>query len=134
MDHALEIANLKARYCAASDMCTHDDAGARALFDQLFADDFTGDYGMMQFANSSALVDFMSNAIGGGSDWMIHMLHSPLIVVNGSEAAGDWTISALSKKKGEDGVQHVVGRYSDAFRLTEKGWRISRICFVRQEL
>lgn len=134
MNHALEIANLKARYCAASDMCTHDEPAARVIFDTLFTDDFTGDYGMVQFANSAALADFMSQAIGGGSEWMYHMLHSPLIEINGTEATGDWVVSALSKKRDDGQIQQILGRYSDTFRLTESGWKISRITFNRQEL
>lgn len=134
MDHATEIANLKARYCLASDMCTHDEPAAREIFATLFTDDFTGDYGMVEFANSAALGDFMAQAIGGGSEWMVHMLHSPLIQINGTEATGDWTVSATSKKRADGELQQILGRYSDKFRLTDKGWRISRITFNRQEL
>lgn len=134
MDHAQEIANLKARYCAASDLSATDEAAARAAFaDAIFADPFSSDYGMAQFADAQSMTDFMCKAIGGGSDWMIHMLHSPRIVVDGDAATGDWTVLVHSRRSGSGEKMEIIGRYADEFVLTPAGWRISRITFARQE-
>ena len=133
MDHAQDIANLKARYCAASDLSAENETAARVAFENIFADTFSSDYGMAQFADAQAMVDFMCKAIGGGSDWMIHMLHSPRIVVTGDTATGDWTVLVHSMRSGTGEKMEIIGRYSDEFVLTPDGWRISRINFVRQE-
>ncbi|MCX7283208.1 MAG: nuclear transport factor 2 family protein [Novosphingobium sp.] len=132
MNDALEIANLKARYCASSDKSSHDPDGATAELSGYFLPDATADYGFVQFDSPDKLAGFMVNAIGGGSEWMIHMLGSPRIEVAGDEATGDWTISVHSKRR--DGEQMlVVGRYSDRFRKTAEGWRIAHVGFTRYE-
>ncbi|MFD2430197.1 hypothetical protein ACFSUK_22940 [Sphingobium scionense] len=43
---AMAIANLKARYCAAADLAAQAPDRARALFADIFTDDFVGDYGL----------------------------------------------------------------------------------------
>lgn len=132
MNDALEIANLKARYCAAGDSAPHDAAGAAAALAACFVADATADYGFIQFDAPEKLIEFMGSAVGGGSQWMIHMLGSPNIVVDGDAATGDWTIAVHSKKN--DGEQMlIVGRYASRFKRTADGWKISRIKFMRYE-
>ncbi len=127
-DDALAIANLKARYCAAADLSATDLATARAQLSTVFTPDFYGDYGMATFDGPEAMADFLCAAIGGNSAWMIHFLTSPKIDVQGEQATGDWAVIVHSKRR--DGQRmEVVGRYSDEFRRTANGWRISRITF-----
>tara|TARA_R110000824_G_scaffold169109_6_gene346151 strand:- start:120 stop:524 length:405 start_codon:yes stop_codon:yes gene_type:complete len=130
---ALEIANLKARYCLAADTSTSDQAGAREMFGTLFTEDFVGDYGFGMLEGPEAIADFMVTAIGGGSEWMIHALGSPIIEIDGDSATGDWTIQVESRRREGAGLMTVVGRYSDIFRRTDKGWRIAGIKFTRFE-
>ena len=132
MNDALEIANLKARYCAAGDSAPHDPAGSASGLRDCFVADATADYGFIQFANPEALIDFMGNAVGGGSEWMIHMLGSPNIVVAGDAATGEWTIAVHSKTRAGEAMQ-VVGRYADRFVRTPEGWRISHLKFDRYQ-
>ena len=96
---ALEIANLKARYCLAADTSTSDQAGAREMFGALFTEDFVGDYGFGMLEGPKAIADFMVTAIGGGSEWMIHALGSPIIEIDGDSATGDWTIQVESRRR-----------------------------------
>lgn len=133
MNDALEIANLKALYCLAADTSCHDQAGALAMFDGLFTEDFVGDYGFKVMHGEAEIAAFMIQAIGGGSEWMVHSLGSPRIVVDGDAATGDWTISVESRRKEGAGLMSVVGRYSDTFRRTADGWRIASIRFERYE-
>lgn len=127
-DAALSIANLKARYCAAADQCAHDPTGGRAVFADLFTADVVADYGYGSLNGTPAIAAFLATAIAGESEWMVHMLGSPIIAVNGRDATGDWTIKVLSKRR--DGTaMAVIGRYSDGFRLTADGWRISKVAF-----
>jgi hypothetical protein len=130
-EHALAIANLKARYCRAADTAAEDANAARAMFADIFTEDFVGDYGYGPLTGPGAITDFLCDAIAGGSLWMIHMLHSPRIEIDGSHAIGDWVVSAHSRRRGSDELSVVLGRYSDVFRLTPDGWRIARIVFWR---
>lgn len=132
MNDALEIANLKARYCAAGDSAPHDVEGAAKGLAACFVADATADYGFIQFDGPEKLIEFMGSAVGGGSEWMIHMLGSPQIEVAGDKAIGSWTIAVHSKKN--DGEQMlIVGRYADRFVRTSAGWKISHIKFDRYE-
>ena len=130
---ALAIANLKARYCAAADLAAQAPDRARALFADIFTDDFVGDYGLAPLLGAAAIIDFLCTAIAGNSQWVLHMLHSPRIEVQGDEATGDWTVFVQLKRRDGGAVDTVMGRYSDHFRLTPSGWRIARVAFVRVE-
>ena len=132
MIDALEIANLKARYCAAGDSAPHDPEAAANRLRACFVADATADYGFIQFANPEALIEFMGKAVGGGSEWMIHMLGSPNIEVAGDDATGEWTVAVHSKTRAGEAMQ-VVGRYADRFRRTAEGWQISHIKFDRYQ-
>jgi hypothetical protein len=130
---ALAIANLKARYCMAADMAAQDGTAARSLFWGLFTDDFIGNYGDAPIVGASAITVFLCTAIAGGSRWMIHMLHSPLIHIDGDRARGDWTVLVHSRRRDTGAMMQVLGRYSDAFIRTKDGWRLSAVTFTRPE-
>lgn len=130
-DQALAIANLKARYCAAADLAASDQDQARRLFGDIFATDFVGDYGFGPLDGAQAIIDFLCTAIASGSLWMIHMLHSPCIRVDGDHATGDWTVLGYMKRRETGAVDSIMGRYSDRFRHTPRGWRIDAVTFTR---
>ena len=132
MSDALEIANLKARYCAAGDSAPHDAEGAAAGLAACFVPDATADYGFIQFDAPEKLIEFMGSAVGGGSQWMIHMLGSPQIEIDGDNATGEWTVAVHSKTRAGEQML-IVGRYADRFVRTADGWRISHIKFDRYE-
>jgi hypothetical protein len=128
-DAALQIANLKARYCAAADLFPSDPVTARRELLDCLTSDFSGDYGVAQFSGPEQIADFLQTAVGGGSEWMVHHLTSPRIVVEGASAVGDWAIVVHSKRRDSGERMEVVGRYSDRFQMTEGGWRIAAIRF-----
>ncbi len=130
-DDALAIANVKARYCAASDLSPTDAAAALAGFREVFTDDVIGDYGFRVFDGFDELTGFMTTAVAGTSEWMLHMLHTPNIVIDGDRATGDWTVSSQMKRREGGQIDTVIGRYSDEFIRTANGWKISRVGFAR---
>lgn len=132
-DDATEIANLKASYCLAADVSASNEAAARAMFADLFTEDSTGDYGFGTMEGPQAIADFLCQAISAGSEWMLHMLGSPRIEVDGDTATGNWTIQVESRRRKGERMMKVVGRYSDTFRKTKTGWRIASITFFRLE-
>lgn len=132
-DDALAIANLKAAYCRAADMAPQYPDAARSMFSGLFTEDFIGDYGFKVMHGEREIAEFMIEAVGGGSEWMIHALGSPSIRVDGETALAGWTITVDSRRRDGGGLMRIVGRYSDAFRKSADGWRIASIAFERYE-
>jgi hypothetical protein len=130
-DDAVEIANVKSRYCAASDLCPTDVVAALAGFRTAFTDDVVGDYGFRTFHGFDELTGFMTTAVAGNSEWMAHMLHTPRIIVDGDTATGDWTVMAHMKRREGGAIDTVLGRYSDDLRRTPNGWRIAKVTFTR---
>jgi hypothetical protein len=131
MDDALQIANVKARYCAASDKTPGDAAAALAGFRDVFTDDVVGDYGFRIFNGFDELTGFMCTMVAGNSEWMLHMLHTPCITVDGDRAKGDWTVSSQMKRREGGQIDTVLGRYSDEFVRSADGWKICRVGFER---
>jgi hypothetical protein len=123
------IANLKSLYCATADLGVEEPEAARSQFAGLFTADFSGDFGMMTFENGEAITDFLTTVVAQSAEWMVHMLGSPRIIVDGDTATGDWTVLVWSRRVGGGEPMRVIGRYSDSFRRTADGWRISRIGF-----
>lgn len=127
--HAIQ--NLKARYCATADRSAHDPDGARRAFHTLFAADVVADYGFGVLAGADAAAEFMCTAVPGNSEWMLHMLHTPLIEVQGDTALGQWTVAVQSKRRDGGTIDEIAGRYADGFRLTAEGWRIAEVRFTQ---
>lgn len=130
-EDALAIANVKALYCAASDKSPIDAAASLAGFREVFTDDVVGDYGFRVFDGFDELTGFMTTAVAGNSEWMLHMLHTPNITVDGDRATGDWTVFSQMKRREGGQIDTVIGRYSDEFIRTDGGWKICRVGFVR---
>ena len=132
-EQALAIQNLKANYCFAADLSAQEPDRAREIFAEIFSDDFVGDYGFSPLEGSKAITDFLCTAIAAKSEWMVHMLHSPRIDIQGENATGEWTVMGHMKRRDSGQVETVLGRYSDMFRLTPEGWRITRVKFQRMQ-
>ena len=131
-DDVVAIQNVKALYCAAVDRLSDDQTGVEEGFRRIFLPDVTADYGAEPLLGADALADFLGAALVANSEWRIHMLHSPLITVDGDRATGDWTVMVYLKRPGDAPVDMVLGRYSDAFQRTADGWRIAGVRFTRQ--
>ena len=131
-DDVVAIANVKALYCAAVDRLSEDEAGARDALRAIFLPEVTADYGYDPLSGAEDLIAFLRDAIAGNSEWRTHMLHTPLVVVDGDNATGDWTVMVHLKRRDGGPVDLVLGRYSDSFRRTPEGWRIAHVRFSRQ--
>ena len=126
------IAAIKARYCTAVDLCATDPEAARGVMAPLFGTDAEADYGAGPVIGPHAIVAFLAANIAVNSEWMLHMLHTPLIVVEGDAARGDWTIMVHCKRRSSAATDVIVGRYADTFRRGADGaWRIVQVRFQR---
>ena len=131
-DDVVAIQNTKALYCTTVDRITDDKAGVAEDFGRIFLPDVVAEYGAGPVPGADAVTDFLSNALVANSLWRIHMLHTPLIKINGDTATGDWTVMVYLQRPGDSQMEMVLGRYSDTFRRTADGWRIARVRFVQQ--
>lgn len=127
------IQNLKARYCAAADLSAQDPERARAAFADILAEDVEGDYGVAAFQGRDALVEFLCTAIAGNSEWLLHMLHSPLIEIGAARATAEWTVMVHLKRRSGGRLDVVIGRYSDEFVRVDGRWWLSKVRFLRLE-
>lgn len=133
MDDFDQIQNLKARYCAAADSATEDREAALARLLDLFTQDAVADYGFGVIEGRDAVGAFTSETIGGGSAWMIHNIHTPLIETDGDRATGSWTVNVRMKRAETGKIDFVFGRYVDAFRRIDGEWKIAAVRFTRYE-
>jgi hypothetical protein len=113
------------------DQLTSDPAAARATLSDVFLPDAVGHYGPPPIHGLDALVTFLCDAIAGNSEWRVHMIHTPLIQVDGDTATGAWTLM-VHLKRPDGPVDILLGRYSDEFIRTPDGWRIASVRFLRQ--
>ncbi|MEO6248231.1 MAG: nuclear transport factor 2 family protein [Sphingomicrobium sp.] len=130
-DHVHAIQNLKAQYCQTIDRAAGDADGVRDAFVALFLTDVAADYGHGTMVGAAQLSDFLCSAIAQSSEWAMHMIHTPLINVEGDRATGQWTVMTHLKRRETGQVDVVLGRYVDGFRLTAEGWRIASVTFSR---
>lgn len=131
-DDCVAIQNVKARYCYAVDRLAEDPEAARKVLDEVFLPDAVGYYGTDPVRGADALTEFLCVAIAANSEWRVHMIHSPLIEVDGDTATAGWTLMVHLKRRG-GAVDILLGRYADSFRRTPDGWRIASVRFERQE-
>lgn len=127
------IQNLKAHYCRAVDGFPDDRDAAHADLSTLLVDDVVADYGFGDISGKIAVVDFLAEQIAGGSIWILHNVHSPLITLADGHAFGEWTVNARMKRSQTGAVDTVSGRYSDEFSFRSGEWKVTRIRFHRYE-
>ena len=107
----LEIQHLKAVYCFAADMVTHDPAKAKDILQSIFMPEARADYGAAICEGRDALVGYLVNTISEMEDWLLHGLQTPLIDIDGDKASGKWVIMVQNKQKHLPGKEMLVGRY-----------------------
>lgn len=123
----VEIQKVKARYCLGVDLLPTDAvAGEKELHD-IFAEDVMADYGSGPLEGRRAVLDFLVPALSATRTWLWHAIHTPLIDLDGDTARGRWTIVAMMREREDGPTGTVVGRYDDAFRRDEKGWKIAAV-------
>jgi ketosteroid isomerase-like protein len=128
----LELQAVKAAYCESADSCVTDAPGASRRFAELFTPDVAADYGFGPLSGCKAVTEFLVNAIAGNNAGLWHALHTPRIEVDGDTAVGRWTVMAKTRPKGAAQFETVFGRYTDEFRRTPQGWRISSVRFIQE--
>ena len=120
------IKELKARYCYLVDSRDWDAWAA------LFTEDAQGTF--VGFGTADGRAGFLKYAhevIGPQFPFLVHMVHNPIIEVNGDEALGRWYFdvpcvsSAESEAFGGGKAGWLQGMYDERYRRTADQWLIS---------
>ncbi|WP_022673837.1 nuclear transport factor 2 family protein [Novosphingopyxis baekryungensis] len=127
------LQNVKASYCRAVDALPDDRAHAMADLRSLMMDAVVADYGSGAINGAEDVIQFLAEQIVGGSEWMLHMVHSPCITVTDAAAEGLWTVQVQMKRRGTGALDSVIGRYADQFCRQDGLWKFARIEFRRCE-
>jgi SnoaL-like domain len=130
----LEIQGLKALYYEILDSARLDRAKSDARLREIVADDVKLDHGPAGevTGKDQVVTHLMDSCVK--PEWLMHTLHSPRVEVNGDIATGYWTGNG-SARFHESKVLHTsANRVRAEFRRTPKGWRITLLCNVFEDL
>ena len=119
------IKRLKARYCHLVDSRSWDELAT------LWTDDATCDYGFFgKYSGPDEIVTrFFRELVSSTSSFMAHMVHNPVIDVEGDSASGAWYLTAQTTIQPANQAVWVMGIYRDRFRRVEGEWKIESIQF-----
>lgn len=112
-----DVLNRYARACDSRDW---------SLFDDVFAEDASVDYGgVYRLDGRDKVVDLIRSMLGGCGPTQ-HLLGNVDIAVHGNEACSACYVRAVHAGQGETSevFYEVWAEYRDALRLTDTGWRI----------
>lgn len=129
-DDRREIEQLKYRYLRAVD--TRD----WAAFADTVTDDVQAAYGSkvggkaLTFTGRTALIDYLSGAMPPTMATE-HRVDHPMIEVDGDEATGTWYLQDRVMLPEYDVLIIGAAFYSDTYRRTAEGWRISATGYER---
>jgi hypothetical protein len=127
-----DIRQLKYTYARLVDKMLeqHTPAEEQALAD-LFLPDAVADFGarLGVIEGRAAIKKLFTETLPSGRAWVMHLIASPLLQVDGDRARGEWMVMALTETKQGAARSTVVGRYVDDYVRTPAGWRIQRQLF-----
>lgn len=115
------IRELRARYCYRIDARAYDD------FADLFTDDAQLDFGPVgTFEGRDEVREFAADVVGAEHPFLAHMVHNPIIHVDGDEATGRWYFEVpCTFSDGNAGW--IQGTYHDEYRREDGEWLIAAI-------
>lgn len=119
------LKTLKARYCHLVDARQWEELA------QLFVEDAVCDYGFFgTFTGRKNIIEgFFKGAVSAASSFMVHMVHNPVIEVNGDRATAKWYLTAQTTHKPSGQAVWAMGIYDDCFLRGDVGWQISSLTF-----
>ena len=119
------IKTLKARYCHLVD-------GRRwAELAELWTEDAVCDYGFFGAYNGRDEIvhTFFEGLVDAAASFMCHMVHNPLIELQGDNAKGAWYLTSQTTNQPSNRAIWVMGIYRDEFERIDGSWMISAIRF-----
>lgn len=120
------IKELKHRYVVRLDALISNPDAIDEFVD-LFVADLEVEYDTYgAFSTKETLTVFLRTVIAPAFSWGFHTVHNPRIVVDGSVASAEWSLTAHAVHEGGTAVVPVYGRYVDHYVRTGDGWKIKK--------
>ena len=124
-----EIKNLKATYCYLCDAGLGDPKNRDELIAH-FTEDAKVDFGLgegSQFEGPDGLKIFFGEVVPGSVSFCIHMVHNPIIKVDGDKATGRWYYEAPTTDMATGEAQWMMGTYIEEYVRENNQWKFSSI-------
>lgn len=120
-----EIKQLKAKYCHLVDAMRWDELA------ELFTKDAWCDYGFFgrYEGRENVVRGFFKGAVAAASSFMVHMIHNPVVELDGDRASGQWYLTAQTTNQPSNRAVWVMGIYKDQFSRIDGRWRIASLEF-----
>jgi len=123
------IRKLKATYCYLCDAGLGDPKNRAELISH-FAADATVDFGLgpaSQFAGPEGLEIFFGQVVTGAVSFCMHMVHNPIIEVDGDRATGKWYYEAPTTDTTTNRAQWMAGTYEEEYVRQGGEWKFASI-------
>ena len=124
-----EIKKLKATYCYLCDAGLGDPKNRDELISH-FTKEAKVDFGLgegSQFEGPDGLKLFFGGVVPGSVSFCIHMVHNPIIEVNGDRATGRWYYEAPTTDMATGDAQWMMGTYFEEYVRENNEWKFSSI-------
>ena len=117
------LKQLKARYCHLVDAADWD------ALDTLWTEDAVCDYGFFGcYKGRTEIMDrFFRNLVSNAAPFSAHMVHNPLIEVQGDRASSCWYLTAQTTLQAQNQAIWVMGIYHDEHQRVGNDWKISSL-------
>ncbi len=123
------IKKLKATYCYLCDAGLADERVCDELLSH-FCDDASVDFGMgstSQYEGKAALKTFFGTVVPAAVSFCMHMVHNPIIDVQGDRATGKWYYEAPTTDAATNSAQWMTGIYEEEYVRENGVWKFASI-------
>lgn len=123
------IKKLKATYCYLCDAGLDNERNLNELIAH-FAENARVDFGLgpaSQFTGREGLKVFFGEVVPGAVSFCMHMVHNPIIDVNGDKAAGRWYYEVPATDASTNRAQWMAGIYEEEYVRENGEWKFSSI-------
>jgi hypothetical protein len=119
------IKTLKSRYCHLVDARRWKELA------ELWTEDAVCDYGFFgTYSGPDEIVNtFFAELVDASSSFCVHMIHNPLIEIDGDSAKGSWYLTSQTTNQPSNRAVWVMGIYRDEFKRIDGSWKISSLQF-----
>lgn len=116
-----DIKQLKSRYCHHVDTANWDE------LDKLWTEDALCDYAFFGSykGREDIMGTFFRGLVANASSFNAHMLHNPVIEVDGDNALAKWYVTAHTTVQPLNQAVLMLGVYDDQYQRVDGIWKIS---------
>ena len=114
-----EIKKLKGRFCFLLDT-----GGKWEELVNMFTEDGVGDAGPFgRYEGKAELTKFYRDTVPGSFSFMKHMLHNPVVKVNGDKATSEYYFDMAGTHKAPKRAIWISGKYDDEYVKVDGVWK-----------